>query len=102
MLTQTQIAPTKILSTTVLAVDPGVIHTELTEGESVLLHLKTNHYYTLNQTGSAIWKLIGKQMSLGEICRAMEATYLVSHEDMRHSTLELVDDFLKEKLVAIV
>ena len=55
--------------------DPNVLFTQLGDDEGVLLHLNTQHYYSLNETGLAIWQGATQGMSLGEIADAIQMEY---------------------------
>ena len=55
--------------TTTATLDPEVLYTKLDDGEAVLLHLGTTTYYTLNQTGARIWKLLGDGHSVQDVHR---------------------------------
>lgn len=39
-------------------IHPSVLFTDLEDGTSVLLHLESKHYYTLNETGTIIWRAL--------------------------------------------
>ncbi|MEZ5165231.1 MAG: PqqD family protein [Acidimicrobiales bacterium] len=45
---------------------PDVMATELPDGESVLLDLKTEAYFGLNELGTAVWSVLG-EAELGEL-----------------------------------
>ena len=38
--------------------NPAVLFTDLGDGTSVLLHMGTRFYFTLNETGTKIWKTL--------------------------------------------
>ena len=78
--------------------NPAVVDTTLPNSEVVLLHLGTKRYYSLNQTGSLIWQLLGKGLSMGEIGRNLESAFDVTPEEARQSVLELVNELFTEDL----
>jgi hypothetical protein len=80
---------------------PDVICTELKNGEAVLLHLGTQSYYTINETGSRIWTLMGQGLTLGEIGKALEAQYEVSPDRAQRCVLDLAKDLAAEELVTL-
>ena len=47
--------------------NPKVVHTQLGEGQAVLLHLETHKYYSLNRTGRLVWDLLSQGKGLEEI-----------------------------------
>ena len=78
-----------------------VIFTALKDGEAVLLHLGNQTYYTLNETGSTVWKLIGSELSLAEISQTLLEKYDVSLNQAQQAVIELVDNLAAEKLVTV-
>jgi hypothetical protein len=84
-----------------VAPHPEVVHTALKNGDSVLLHLGTQTYLSLNQTGSAIWGLLEKGLPLGEIGQALQARYEVSLEQAQQSVMRLVEELAAERLVIL-
>lgn len=71
------------------------------EGESVLLHLETGVYFTLNETGTAAWELFDGATSLAAIGEALCARFDVLPEQARQDLLELTHTLLDEGLVRI-
>ena len=88
-----------IRSSTKGAPDPNVVFTEMENGESVLLHLGTNQYFSLNETGTLIWKKFIDGQNLGEIGKEIENTFNVSIERALQSVIQLFEELLSEKLV---
>jgi hypothetical protein len=78
--------------------DPGVIGTTLHDGETVLLHMGTRQYHSLNATGTYIWQLIGEGRTLEEISRALEARYDVSLDRAQSTVLELASELVAANL----
>jgi hypothetical protein len=57
-----------------IRVHPAVIATPLRDGETVLLHLDTKRYYSLNALGGQIWRtLAAEPVELGQLPAAMTA-----------------------------
>jgi hypothetical protein len=71
------------------------------EGESVLLHLETGVYFSLNETGTAAWELFDGATSLAAISEALCARFNVSAEQARQDLFELTQTLLEEGLVKI-
>lgn len=89
-------------STTIAVPEPDVLCTALPNGDSVLLHLGTQTYYSLNETGTQIWQLIGQGLTLEQIWQALEARYEVTEEQARASVMELTNQLATEQLLALV
>ena len=81
--------------------DPNVVFTEMENGESVLLHLGTNQYFSLNETGTLIWHGISEGRNLEVIGKKLENTFDVSMEHATKSVIQLVDELESEKLVSL-
>ncbi len=78
-----------------------VVVTELDgENESVLLHLGTKKYYTLNQTGVRIWQMLGEGYKIDEVTQKICAEYEVSSASAERSVSELIQKLLKEELLS--
>ncbi len=71
------------------------------EGESVLLHLETGVYFSLNETGTAAWELFDGATSLATVGDTLCARFNVSAEQARQDLFELTQMLLKEELVKI-
>jgi hypothetical protein len=78
--------------------NPDVVSTELGE-EAVLLHLQSQRYYTVNETGLAIWSLLADPHSLDEIADALVQDFEVTREDARTAARAFLDELLADGLV---
>jgi len=88
-----------VTSHTIATPSPDVVYTQLQNGESVLLHLGTKTYYSLNEAGSRVWQLINGELSVGEIAEHLEAEYDVTLDIAQQTVSELFDQLVAEKLV---
>lgn len=80
---------------------PDVVVTELDgENESVLLHLGTKKYYTLNETGVRIWKLLCDGFKTNEITQKLCYEYAVSETSAEKSVTKLIQSLLEEELLS--
>lgn len=77
---------------------PDVVDAELEEQETVLLHLERQLYYTLNCTGTRIWRGVKDGAPLGDISRRLQAEFAVEAERADDSVLALVNELLEHKL----
>lgn len=69
------------------------------DGEAIILHLDSGHYYSLNKTGSLIWDLILQEKTEEEIARFLSKEYRVSEKTARKDVAEMVNHFEKELLI---
>jgi hypothetical protein len=67
--------------------------------ETVLLHLGSCTYFSLDTVGTRIWQLIGEGKSPVEICEVMLDEYEVSREDLECDTMKLVQELVAQDLV---
>jgi len=78
---------------------PEVVDTEL-EGEgAVLLHLESQIYFSLNETGTLIWKAMKQGLTLQEICQRLQKEFQVGEDQAEQSVLALMRDLAQHKLV---
>lgn len=83
-----------------LKTHPKVVVTELEgENESVLLHLETKKYYTLNKTGVQIWQLLSDGYTADEITHKLCSEYEMSIKSGEKSISNLIRKLLEEKLL---
>jgi hypothetical protein len=81
---------------------PEVVDTEL-EGEgAVLLHLESQIYFSLNETGTLIWKAMKQGLTLQEICHRLQKEFQVGEDQAEQSVLALTRELAQHKLVQAV
>ena len=78
---------------------PQVVDTALDDGETVLLHLESKTYYSLNATGTRIWQGLKAGRSLQEISHQLQAGFAVEGAHADRSVLRLVQELLQHQLV---
>jgi hypothetical protein len=84
---------------TVVQTPTEVLATDLHDDEIVLLHFETQRYYTLNATGSHIWRSLLAGLSVKEASRQLEATFDVTPQEAQQVTLALVQELADQTLV---
>ena len=77
---------------------PNVIH-ETIEGEVILIDLKTGTYYSLRDTGAAVWNAIEAGADEDELQAALELRYEGSKQEMREAARGLLDELEGEGLI---
>ena len=71
-----------------------VVFTDLDGGSAVLLHLQTKFYFSLNETGSFLWKLFERDSGVDEgelndeLCKVFDVEPDRARDD--------ISDFIKE------
>ncbi len=78
---------------------PDVVCTHLDDGESVLLHLITRQYYTLNETGSHVWRCLDTGKSLAEIIEEFSEEYEIDEAQLEQFVLAYVDELEEQGLI---
>lgn len=68
------------MATNIYDKEINVPYTEM-DGEIAFLNIDTGNYYTVNKTGSEIWKQIDGIRSIDEIVTELMDTYDVTYEE---------------------
>jgi uncharacterized protein YjfI (DUF2170 family) len=79
--------------------ESDVVVTDLENKEAVILNLKTNLYYTLNEIGFRIWQMADNGFTVAEMSQKLYEEYEVTLEKAEENVANLIDDLSKEKLV---
>lgn len=83
-----------------LSVPADVLIQEL-DGESVLLNLKSERYFGLDEVGTRMWALLTGSQSIQHAYDALLAEYEVEPDVLRRDVLTLIDKLLAHGLVEI-
>jgi hypothetical protein len=70
------------------------------DGESVLLNLRSECYFGLDEMGTRVWELLGSG-SIQSVYETLLAEYDVDPETCRLDLTELLDGLVKQGLVEI-
>jgi len=83
--------------------EKAVAFTDLEDGSGVLLHLDNKFYYSLNMTGSFIWKLLEEKEELSEenLLEAVTDNFEVDAGEAKTDLEEFIEDLVKEGLIKI-
>jgi hypothetical protein len=71
------------------------------EDGAVVLHMGTKRYFSLNETGAAIWRLLEEDVPLDHVPRRLSERYEVELEDARLAVDSLLAA-LREKTLLIM
>ncbi|MBX6331502.1 MAG: PqqD family protein [Gemmatimonadaceae bacterium] len=69
---------------------------------AVLLSLHTKRYFSLNETGTRVWALLGEAKSADEIAAALAGEYAVSGEEARAAVDALIAELVAEQLLEVL
>jgi hypothetical protein len=84
-----------------IVLSDDVLHQELS-GETVLLNLKTEHYFGLDPVGTRIWQELGKTASAERVVAQLLTEYEVEEPTLRADVERLLGELLKAGLIRAV
>ncbi len=70
--------------------------------ETVILHLASGTYFSLDPVGARVWQLLAQGATLAEVCAAIVEEYDVSEEQLARDVMDLVEDLAGHGLVVVV
>jgi len=71
------------------------------DGEAIIINLANGIYYSLDKVGGLIWDMVQSEHSLEEMIMAVTDRYEVSREQVDADVQALVEELLRENLVAV-
>jgi Coenzyme PQQ synthesis protein D (PqqD) len=77
---------------------PFVI-SETIQGETIIIHLNTGTYYSLQGSGAEVWESIAGAATAPEIAADLAARYAVSAAEAETTVAALMDDLRNEELI---
>lgn len=83
-----------------IKLNPNVIFSELDDG-TVLLHLETEEYYSLDKTGTRMWQLLGKYGDIEPVIAKMLDEFDVDEATVRRDLNHLLTDCNAEGLLDV-
>ena len=71
------------------------------EDGAVLLHMRTKRYYSLNETGAAIWQLLEEEVTVNEIGARLVDRYDVDRRAADDAVASLLAALTAETLISM-
>lgn len=71
------------------------------EGETVVLQLASGTYFSLNEVGDLVWKLLDQPRRVEELCASIVAEYEVDEEQCHADVRALLDEMKKAGLIEV-
>lgn len=71
------------------------------EGESVLLNLKNESYYGLDEVGTRMWELLTTSNTLQEVYDALLDEYDVTPQTLKEDMLDLISTLIEHGLLEV-
>jgi hypothetical protein len=78
--------------------DPEVV-TQRVEGDTVLVHLRTNEIYALNSTASRAWDLLATGMNREAVQEELQREFDVPSDQIRNEIDTLIANLIEKKLL---
>ena len=92
---------TTISENTVISVAEEQIAGDLLNGEVVILNMKDDVYYGLDQVGGRIWNLIQEPITFGKIIQKLLEEFDVEDQQCSADVLGLLEDMLSKGLIVV-
>ena len=92
---------TTLSENTVVSIAEEQISGDLLDGEVVILNMKDDVYYGLDQVGGRIWSLIQEPITFGEIIQTLLVEYDVDYQQCFEDVLALLEDMLSKGLIEV-
>ena len=86
-------------STTRLKINRPNVIDEVIDGEVVAIDFETGSYYSLDEVGAVVWRLIDENANLSEILEKVPLEYEGNYKEIETSVLDLLDQLEREKLI---
>lgn len=80
---------------------PGEVASASVDDGTVLLHMGTKRYFSLNDTGAEIWRMIEQDVPIAEIPARLTAAYDVPMADARVAVAELLAALAEQGLLSV-
>lgn len=77
----------------------SIVFTRLDATEAVLLHLDTQRYYSLNETGAHLWELLDGGRSPADLAQALHHAYDITSEEALNVVQAFVDVLQRDGLI---
>ena len=81
---------------------PGSVSFAFVKQDAVLLNMRTNQYYSLDEVGARFWALLQEGKLIREAYQALLEEYAVEPAQLEKDLLELLEDLRQHGLVEIL
>lgn len=71
------------------------------DGEAIIMNLSNGLYFSMEHVGAAVWELVERGCSLGEMVETIVDRYDTDPETVSDDVLRLVNELLGEALVVV-
>jgi Coenzyme PQQ synthesis protein D (PqqD) len=81
-------------------ITPAALVAPLEDG-TVILNMRTNRYYSLNETGALVWSMLEQEQPRESIVARLVQTFDVSNADAEQAVAALFRELSAEQLIEI-
>lgn len=74
----------------------------LVEGETIVLHLESGTYFSLNEVGAVVWAALDEPRTLRDLSVRVMAEYEVDEARCATDIQSLVEKLLDEKMIEVI
>ena len=71
------------------------------EDGAVVLHMRTKRYFSLNETGAAVWRMLEDGAPLSEIPARLAEMYEIDTATAQESLTRLLGELVAEELIVV-
>lgn len=71
------------------------------EDGAVVLHMRTKRYFSLNETGAAIWRMFEDDVALPDIPARLTELYDIDETAARTAVTRLIAELAAEELITV-
>ena len=83
-----------------ISIPPDILVSALA-GESVLLNLKSEKYFGLDEVGTRMWGALTSSSSIQDAYETLLAEYDVEAERLRHDLSDLIEKLVEHELIEV-
>jgi hypothetical protein len=80
-------------------VNSGPVISEVIDGEAVIINLTTGNYYSLNESGAAVWGAVERSAGLDELVALLASSYDADPDEIRSAVADLLAELQQEDLI---
>ena len=80
---------------------PADVASAAVEDGTVVLHMGTKRYYSLNETGAAIWRMLEEDLPVADIPARLSAEFDVTLDEAVLGVGELLEALAEQQLLVV-
>ena len=84
----------RITRDSVIVRSGDVVHTEMHDGEILMMSVENGEYYGLDEIGSEIWRMLEEPLLVTQICEELIVSFDVGPEECERDVIGLLQEML--------